>query len=593
MGTENMPSKAENPVGAPSLPPSNMQTSAPDNFLAGKQAPGGRDELEKSYALRKREDSHLDVKYKLGAWLIFGIVLIAELIGAYFLVYEQGIFMGDALSRTANAYYVLFLEPQKLASIGFVWNPLPSLLQLPILAFSSIWKPLASSGLAGSLLTAIFAALNAALLFSYLRKAKLGRFFSGLISLCFAFNPFVFFYGLNGMSETIFFTTILVSVAALSRWIRFRDTGDLATVGVMLGFGLLCRYETFAYVVAVFVAVLIITLWMDDTYSPFKHKPSKMKRDYAIASETIALVPFLYVLAIWMFLNWSIMGDPLFFLTSEYSNSSQSELTSGLSINAIHNPFFYMLIEMAPFSILLVAILAVRLGTKRLFKLDTLILVGLSIAIVLFHAFMLGEGKSYGWLRFFSYPLIVSIAWLPYEFTQIKEAGKRVLCIVTVVALLGSALLMPVYFNDPEKASEEHYYLLSDKEDELSAQNKIAETINARYSDSVILMDSFMTSKVILSLDKPENIITTTHDNFDLAIIQPIHEDVEYILIPKPAGVGLLDAINHTYPDMYDHGTQWLELVEDFEGYRMYKVIGKNPDPEGALESFESPVNHE
>src|ERR1041385_9278526 len=34
---------------------------------------------------------------------------------------------GDAYSRVANAYYVLYSRDPHLAAIGFVWMPLPSL----------------------------------------------------------------------------------------------------------------------------------------------------------------------------------------------------------------------------------------------------------------------------------------------------------------------------------------------------------------------------------------------------------------------------------------------------------------------------------
>src|SRR5690349_4617983 len=43
------------------------------------------------------------------------------------------VFFIDSLSRTANAFYVLFSRDPHLAAVGFVWNPLPSLIQLPLL----------------------------------------------------------------------------------------------------------------------------------------------------------------------------------------------------------------------------------------------------------------------------------------------------------------------------------------------------------------------------------------------------------------------------------------------------------------------------
>ena len=56
----------------------------------------------------------------------------------------------DAMSRVANAYYVLFSRDPHLAAIGFVWNPLPSLATLPLLVFSPWFPALASLGAAGT-----------------------------------------------------------------------------------------------------------------------------------------------------------------------------------------------------------------------------------------------------------------------------------------------------------------------------------------------------------------------------------------------------------------------------------------------------------
>lgn len=149
----------------------------------------------------KRERSQMRVRMTL----IFFIVLIAEVIAAYFTIYKNGQVMGDAVSRTANAYFVLFLEPAKLASIGFVWNPLPSLVQLLIVPFSVFWKPLATVGFAGAIATAFFAAANAALLFRYFRQAGLSVTTAILLVSLYVCNPFVFYYGFNGMSETFFY----------------------------------------------------------------------------------------------------------------------------------------------------------------------------------------------------------------------------------------------------------------------------------------------------------------------------------------------------------------------------------------------------
>ena len=47
------------------------------------------------------------------------------------LTFHYGSIMGDAESRVADAWYVFFTRDPHLAAIGFVWNPLPSILVMP------------------------------------------------------------------------------------------------------------------------------------------------------------------------------------------------------------------------------------------------------------------------------------------------------------------------------------------------------------------------------------------------------------------------------------------------------------------------------
>ena len=64
---------------------------------------------------------------------IFLLSFLLNIGMAYILFFVLRIGNSDALSRTANAYYVLYSRDPHLAAIGFIWPPLPSILQLPLL----------------------------------------------------------------------------------------------------------------------------------------------------------------------------------------------------------------------------------------------------------------------------------------------------------------------------------------------------------------------------------------------------------------------------------------------------------------------------
>lgn len=506
------------------------------------------------------------------------IVLIVELAAAYVVLYQNEMLMGDAMSRTANAYYVIAIKPSKLASIGFVWNPLPSLLQLPILLFASLWKPLATVGFSGAIVTAIFAGMNAGLIFRYLWQSGLNVGTALLLTLLYAFNPFIFYYGFNGMSETIFFTAIIMITANLIFWAQDRQSGRLVVIALMLAMAFLTRYEAFPLAFSCGLALIVIVYLVEDKFSPFKEKPAKMKFDYLTASGTMMFLPMLYAIGIWIFLNWTIMGDPLYFLRSAYSNTSQSDLLWEGFLAAVNTPFkafVFALKLMLPFLSLFIVILVERYFTKRLFRYDFLILILLIGGLTGFHCLMLLSGSSFGWLRFFSFSLPITIAWLPYELTQLGKRARNATLVASCIALVLSGAIVSYYmFNDLDLAREEYpVFAQHDMEGGTPEQIQMAEIINKKYSRATILMDSFVASTLILNLDHPENVITTTSDNFDEAVKHPLGQDVEYILLPASDGVGKLDALNNAYPGIYYEGAPWLELVEEVTGHRLYRIL--------------------
>ena len=57
--------------------------------------------------------------------LFFGVAIYL-----YFVVEMR---VGDAWSRTANGMLILFSRDPHIAAVGFVWNPAPSILQLPLI----------------------------------------------------------------------------------------------------------------------------------------------------------------------------------------------------------------------------------------------------------------------------------------------------------------------------------------------------------------------------------------------------------------------------------------------------------------------------
>src|SRR5690348_959004 len=83
--------------------------------------------IERPARTRTRQAPNISLLVFGGAALLYGLV------GAY-LVFVEHVIVGDAAARVAQAWYVIGSRDPHLAAIGFVWNPLPSVAAIPLVA---------------------------------------------------------------------------------------------------------------------------------------------------------------------------------------------------------------------------------------------------------------------------------------------------------------------------------------------------------------------------------------------------------------------------------------------------------------------------
>src|SRR6476660_7244053 len=116
-------------------------------------------ELERSPAVREREspvgESRPTMSVRTERAVVLGACLAIYLAVGAVLVYGYDSIAPDALSRVGNASYVLFSRDPKLAAIGFVWTPLPSLIMLPVLPLKFIWPSLLRVGFTANIESAV------------------------------------------------------------------------------------------------------------------------------------------------------------------------------------------------------------------------------------------------------------------------------------------------------------------------------------------------------------------------------------------------------------------------------------------------------
>lgn len=510
-------------------------------------------------------------------WYLFALVLGIELAIGYYVSVTLQYINVDAISRVANAFFVLFSRDPHFAAVGFVWNPLPSILTLPILLFDPLYKPLSSAGLSGVVLTALFAAFTALLLLKTFRRAQGKYTVSGVVcTLLFVSNPFVLWYGANGMSEAVFGFFIMLTVFFWTQWSKNPGVGFIVSISLFFCLAFLIRYEAIPFCAAVVFATFIYQI---------TQRTSAAKMESSIF---VLLTPVLCTVGFWIFLNYSIMGDPLFFLNSSYSNAGQSQyLQDNASMSAIIGSpalsLFFVIERTAVFALPYIAVLIARLVSGKTLQKDFIALTMFVFSIPVFQWFMLNSGLSFGWLRFFYYPLLITVAWLPYEFSSGIHSPRigKALKVGVATALLASAVAVVPVMNNARMSPEEYAVIHHDdsstfRQSRLSREiaRLVDEAVFAGNPNALVIADAFNASEVILNSGYPKQYVNTSDRDFRKILENPAMYDTIYILAPDPIGLAELNAVNVQYPLLFHGGYGWAEQVLNVEDkWRLFKVL--------------------
>ncbi|ANE48694.1 hypothetical protein SY83_03375 [Paenibacillus swuensis] len=523
--------------------------------------------------------------------------MAAEFTLGYYLNVIVGYIHSDAISRVANAFYVLYSRDPHLGAIGFVWNPLPSLIEVFILILYPIFPALAHEGLAATLQSSVFAALTTVLLYNAGRRFNLSPWLSLGLALSYSLNPFVFLFGANGLSDAPYVFFLMMTVAHFSWWVYSKgsSTSALITSSFALALAFWTRYEAVPFGVSLALAVMIAVLFMqrervaesailDNEASRAHRKHMRKERWYKVeATWILLLLPAVFSGLLWIFFNYIIMDDALYFLRGEYSNVAQSEaLKNDPKFQQLFGHpwriFLFALKKTLWFSIPLLCILFIRLLNGRLLRWDVVILIALISAVPGLQYILLLKESSFGWFRYFMYVFPVTVAWLPYELGLLAKGWKQRLGFTVVIAgMLGTAGLLTYAMTQPSIAPDENYFLQSREDNghyvEQVQERNIAAALDRDYKDATILVDSYSAYNIIISSTYPRKFLITSDYLFQTAAEDPPGNDIDYILLPKPKVNTPTSELNRLYPEMYDRGNSWATLVQEFEGdWRMYKV---------------------
>jgi hypothetical protein len=231
----------------------------------------------------------------------------------------------------------------------------------------------------------------------------------------------------------------------------------------------------------------------------------------------------------------------------------------------------------------------VRALDGRFWRINTLSLVLLLVSVPLgLIAPLVFLGASFGWLRFFVYPLFVAAGWGLYEVTSSLRPQRA-----AGLVLLGWIVAAPVIFSvmaNPNLGRDENpevWALVTGKDakevgfDAGTGSIKRATSV-ARYlddlpEDSWVALDTAGWSIAAQVSPKRLKHVLLIHDSrFRAAVDDPKANNIAYLLVPNPSKAPN-DLIVKRWPSMWSDGTPGFEFVESFpeapEEWRLYKVV--------------------
>jgi len=535
-------------------------------------------------------------------WILFLVSFLGYGALGYYL-FKVGYINPDATSRTGNAGYAVMSRYPHLGAVGFVWNPLPSFAQIPLIPLSHWWPELKTLGLTGVIQSAAFMAGSVVLMRRIALDANVGTLARWAGILAFALNPMIVLYGANGMSEAAFIFTLLWASRRLLRWRRTQESTDLFWAGIAFGLGYLVRYEALLAAAAATVVVMVYSFRRWQLRSGWRTGVQHSWHDGVVVS-----FPVIAAFVLWAVAGWLLDASLLAQFSSQYGNSAQVAASGIVGADDVGVVPLLSVIAESVFGIQpLVAVVLIAVVVAALLRRNYLVAVPLAIfgSVLVFQCVAILLGSTFGWFRFFIVlvPMTVVLLFVSWPDTESPSRPEK-LWRHGVLALLIGVLLtsLPVTWKsmlDPSVGKEE-FGLRSVFWPEEYPRDKfwffwsgeVAEN-TVRWFDSQnlptgsVVIDTFGLSRMWLASERPDQFVVRSDYDFFDKLNNPAEMGVKYVLVPRPMGLGKLDAVNIRYPDLWNDGGGIGTLVMTVTGptggpqFRIFRIHDKpaNPPP--------------
>lgn len=545
---------------------------------------------------------------KTSRWL-FLLATAGYLAVGLYLAVEPHYILGDSLSRASAARSVLFSRDPHLAAIGFIFTPLVTVVQLPVVLLSHWWPVLTAWNISGVVVSAPFMAGAVVQIRGICADRGVPVWLVWVLTAIFAVNPMIVFYGANGMSEAPFVFLLCWTARRLIRWLHTDDVHDLCLAAVALAAAYLTRYDALPVAAGVTVFVAGVT-WLR-THGPRRHRVTDTAMDALLVAAPTGIA-----FVAWTVTSWLITGEPFQQFTSDYGNTSIVEQSSsgGGALEPLYGLLYSIseIMILGPVLPLLIPVCLVLAWRRR----DPEVLAAGIVfgAVLAFATRNYMTGTTFPFLRFYisAIPLMVVLACQlvpPRGEVPARRPGRhqrprrtapgrgvRTPAIFAAVLVLATPIVTGALMLSPALSVQQYALqeiLFPDRTDTSATRSQERRIIAsfrterelARYIDDLdlpdasVLMDTVYGFAVYTATDRPRTYIIPSDQDFITVLNDPAAHGVRYILAVPNDGRGASDAVNVRYPTLYETGaeiaTLELEVPNDGDNqpvWRLYRV---------------------
>jgi 4-amino-4-deoxy-L-arabinose transferase-like glycosyltransferase len=366
--------------------------------------------------------------------------LVLYLQAALWIRYGLHYAIGDSLVRSSNARTMVFGRHPKLATMGFVWLPLPTLSQIP---FAIVFEPFGVAEFSGPASTVVFGGLTALVLMLIMRELAVPRKQSLIIVCLYVFNPVVVYTAANGMSEapSLFFLA-LVALGCV-KWDRRRDSVSLALIGLALAGGMAVRYEMLA---AVPVVALLVGL-----------RTGNLRR--AIRTASVVAVPSVFVFSLWLAASRLIMGSAFFWRKGLAHSANPPAHAAWLPENKTFVSAAWYSVRLSLWIAPAFCVIALVVVARRQLRSFGTTIMGLGSVFPISVSYLLLRNQTWGNPRYY-FPLIllgtIGVAWQLGDRGPLKAGTLGVGPRFVLIASLAFGMLTATWaLNEPTIAAVE------------------------------------------------------------------------------------------------------------------------------------------